>query len=41
MPSPKDKLATEFFEFDFFQAVRVLERLAPKRAGGARFCARR
>jgi type VI secretion system protein ImpH len=32
MPSPKDKLATEFFEFDFFQAVRVLERLAPKRA---------
>ena len=32
MPSPKDKLATEFFEFDFFQAVRVLEKLAPKRA---------
>ena len=32
MPSPKDKLAAEFFEFDFFQAVRVLEKLAPKRA---------
>src|SRR5439155_8639769 len=31
MPSPKDKLAVEFFEFDFFQAVRVLEKLAPKR----------
>jgi type VI secretion system protein ImpH len=31
MPSPKDKLAAEFFEFDFFQAVRVLEKLAPKR----------
>jgi type VI secretion system protein ImpH len=32
MPSPKDKLAAEFFEFDFFQAVRVLEKLAPERA---------
>jgi type VI secretion system protein ImpH len=31
MPSPKDKLAKEFFEFDFFQAVRVLERLYPNR----------
>ena len=32
MTSPKEKIAAEFFEFDFFQAVRVLERLAPKRA---------
>jgi type VI secretion system protein ImpH len=32
MASPKDRLAAEFFEFDFFQAVRVLERLAPKRS---------
>src|SRR4029079_9295087 len=32
MPSLKDKLVTEFFEFDFFQAVRVVERLSPKRA---------
>lgn len=31
MSSPKDKLATEFYEFDFFQAVRVLERLFPER----------
>ncbi len=31
MPSPKDKLAAEFFEFDFFQAVRVLEKLNPDR----------
>jgi type VI secretion system protein ImpH len=31
MPSPKDKLASEFFEFDFFQAVRILEKLAPDR----------
>ena len=27
MPSLQDRLATEFFEFDFFQAVRVLERI--------------
>jgi type VI secretion system protein ImpH len=32
MPSPKDKFAAEYFEFDFFQAVRILERLAPKRS---------
>jgi len=31
MASPRDKFAAEFFEFDFFQAVRLLERLAPKR----------
>jgi type VI secretion system protein ImpH len=31
MPSPKDKLAKQFFEFDFFQAIRVLERLHPDR----------
>ncbi len=31
MASPKDKFAKEFFEFDFFQAVRLLEKLAPKR----------
>jgi type VI secretion system protein ImpH len=30
MRSPKEKLESEFYEFDFFQAVRVLERLAPK-----------
>jgi len=32
MPSPKDKLATEYFDFDFFQAVRILERLTPRRS---------
>src|SRR5262249_39226510 len=32
MPSPKDKCFSEFFELDFFQAVRLLEKLAPKRA---------
>jgi type VI secretion system protein ImpH len=31
MQSPKDRLARQFFEFDFFQAVRVLERLYPDR----------
>lgn len=31
MPSLRDKLATKFFEFDFFQAVRVLERIDPAR----------
>jgi type VI secretion system protein ImpH len=31
MPSPKEKFADAFFEFDFFQAVRLLERFAPKR----------
>jgi type VI secretion system protein ImpH len=31
MRSPRDKFLAEFFEFDFFQAVRVLEKLAPKR----------
>ena len=31
MLSPKDKLTKGFFEFDFFQAVRVLERLSLKR----------
>ena len=32
MPSPKDKFAVEFFEFDFFQAVRLLEKFYPARA---------
>jgi type VI secretion system protein ImpH len=32
MLSPKERIAAGFFEFDFFQAVRVLERIAPKRA---------
>jgi type VI secretion system protein ImpH len=32
MPSLKERLQAEFFEFDFFQAVRLLEKLAPKRA---------
>ena len=31
MPSPKEKLESEFFEFDFFQAVRLLERMFPER----------
>jgi len=31
MPSPKDKFTHEFFEFDFFQAVRLLEKLTPQR----------
>ena len=31
MPSVKDKLLAEPYEFDFFQAVRVLERIAPGR----------
>lgn len=31
MPSPKDKFASEFFDFDFFQAIRVLEKLSPQR----------
>jgi type VI secretion system protein ImpH len=31
MPSLKEKLVADFFEFDFFQAVRILERIAPKR----------
>jgi type VI secretion system protein ImpH len=31
MSSVRDRLFAEFYEFDFFQAVRVLERVAPAR----------
>jgi type VI secretion system protein ImpH len=31
MPSLKDKFAIEFFEFDFFQSVRLLEKFSKKR----------
>ncbi|HJZ58164.1 MAG TPA: type VI secretion system baseplate subunit TssG [Gemmataceae bacterium] len=31
MPSVKDRLFAEFYEFDFFQAVRLLERALPGR----------